>query len=108
MTPDEDGNWRLSIKGLPKSAVNTDGTKGGDYLYYIKESAENGFSLESTENNEGINSGIIKLVNRKHEYYELPDTGGVGTRPYKVAGLALMLTSAVYLISVKKRKRRSG
>lgn len=108
MTPDEDGNWRLSIKGLPKSAVNTDGTKSSDYLYYIKEAAENGFSLESVENNEGINSGTIKLVNRKHEYYELPDTGGIGTRPYKVAGLAMMLFSAAYLIRIKKRKRGAG
>ena len=105
MTPDEEGNWSLTISGLPKSVANADGTAGSDYLYYIKEVAAHGYALESSENNEGINSGTITLVNRIHEHYELPDTGGIGTKSHTMAGLALILFSAAYLICSRKRRR---
>ena len=109
MTPDEDGNWNLVIKDLPKSTKNADGTRGTDYLYYIKEVSVNGFNLESATNNEGTNSGTIKLFNRELEGYELPETGGIGTQVYTASGLMLMLTGAVSTVCVanKRRKNRS-
>ncbi len=106
MTPDENGNWSLTISGLPKATANVNGTKGTDYLYYIKEVSAPGFELESAENNAGINSGTIKLVNREVEGYLLPQTGGAGTKLYTAAGLLLMLSSTAYLVYIKKKGRR--
>ncbi len=105
MTPDENGNWSLTIKDLPKATKNADGTRGTNYLYYIKEVGVGGYALESVENNSGINFGTIKLVNKELEGYELPETGGTGTRLYTTAGLLLVLTSAACLL-YKFRKRR--
>lgn len=106
MTPDANGNWNLTITDLPKATENVNGTKGTNYLYYIKEVGVNGFDLESSENNDGINSGTIKLVNRKQEGYVLPKTGGAGTNLYTMAGLLLMLTSAAYLMYSNHPRRR--
>ena len=106
MTPDADGNWSLTIDKLPKATKNINGTKGTDYLYYIKEVGVNGYFLESSENNDGINSGTIKLVNRKLEGYVLPETGGIGTQLYTTAGLLLILTSTAFLLY--NHKKRGG
>ena len=106
MTPDQDGNWRLTIKGLPKGTQKADGTKGVTYLYYIKEVAVNGYALESSENNEGINSGTIKLVNREQEGYILPETGGAGTTTYTMAGLLLIILGTAYLMYRPTARRR--
>lgn len=108
MTPDEDGNWSLTITGLPKATRNADGTKGTDYLYYIKELTSNGYALESAENNAGINTGTIKLVNRKTEGYVLPETGGIGTQMYTTAGLLMVLISAAFLVYNHRKSRREA
>ncbi len=106
MTPNADGEWSLTITDLPKAAKNADGTKGTDYLYYIKEVGVNGFTLESSENNDGITSGIIKLVNREQEGYELPETGGPGTTAYTIAGLALMTTACGAFLHRHRKKTK--
>jgi LPXTG-motif cell wall-anchored protein len=106
MTPDEDGNWSLTITNLPRATKNVDGTKGTNYFYYIKEVGVNNYELESAENNTGINSGTIKLVNRRLNGYTLPETGGAGTNLYTMAGLLLMLTSAAYLMYSNHPRRR--
>lgn len=105
MTPDEKGNWSLTITKLPKSAVK-DGTRGADYLYYVKEVNAGLYALESSTNNGGINAGVIKLVNREQDGYILPETGGAGTHLYTVSGLLLMLASAAYLMYIVKNRRR--
>ncbi len=108
ITPDEKGNWNLTITGLPKSTQNSDGTQGINYLYYVKEVKVSGYEMESAENNAGINFGIIKLVNREQEGYTLPETGGTGTQMYTMAGLILTAFSIVFLLySSKKRGRRN-
>lgn len=106
MTPDEDGNWNFTITGLPKATRNADGTKGTDYLYYIKEAYGGGYVLESAQNNDGINSGTIKLVNRKKEGYLLPKTGGIGTKVFTMAGTILVLISIPLLIINRKKRRK--
>ena len=108
MTPDENGNWRLTITGLPKATKNADGTRGTNYLYYIKEVSVGGYELESAENNSGINLGTIKLVNKETEGYILPETGGAGTQMYTTAGLLLMLTSAAFLVYIHTKRRREA
>ena len=106
ITPDDNGNWRFTITDLPKATKNQNGTRGTNYLYYIKEVKVNGYTLESAENNSGINSGTITLVNREVEGYVLPETGGTGTQMYTTAGLLLMLTSAAYLMYIHLKRRR--
>ena len=106
MTPDEKGNWNLTVTQLPKSAVKADGTRGTDYLYYVKEVNAGLYALESSTNNGGINAGVIKLVNREQDGYILPETGGAGTHLHTVAGLLLMLASAAYLMYIVKNRRR--
>ena len=106
MTPDEDGNWSLTITGLPKAIRNADGTEGTNYLYYIKEVGAGGYALESAENNAGINSGTIKLVNRKTDGYLLPKTGGTGTLMYTMAGLLLVVISTAFLMYNHAKRRR--
>ena len=106
MTPDAKGNWSLVIENLPKATKNADGTKGTDYLYYVKEVDLAGYNLESTVNNEGTNMGTITLVNRAREGYLLPETGGAGTLLYTVAGLLLTLSSITLLVYKHKKCRR--
>ena len=106
MTPDEKGNWSLTITGLPKATKKSDGTKGTDYLYFIKEVGVGGYTLESSENNSGINSGTIKLTNRKTEGYVLPETGGIGTEIYTKSGLLLILISTAFLMKKFKKRRK--
>ena len=108
ITPDADGNWSLVIEDLPKATKNADGTKGTNYLYYIKEAEVGGFLLDAAENNAGINTGTIKLTNRELEGYTLPETGGAGTHLYATAGLLLMLASAAYLVYIFTHRRREA
>lgn len=104
MTPDEKGNWSLTITKLPKAA-EVNGTRR-TYLYYVKEVNAGLYALESSTNNGGINAGVIKLVNREQDGYILPETGGAGTHLYTAAGLLLMLASAAYLMYIVKNRRR--
>ena len=108
VTPDKDGNWSLTITGLPKATRKADGTKGTDYLYYIKEVGVGGYELDSAENNAGINSGTIRLINRKTEGYLLPETGGIGTQMYTTAGLLLVLISTAFLVYNHRKRRREA
>ena len=106
VTPDAKGNWRLTVNDLPKATAKADGTKDKDYLYYIKEVNVGGYTLESAENNGGINSGTIKLVNRETDGYLLPETGGTGTQIYTISGLLLVSTSAVILMKKRRKCRK--
>ena len=108
MTPDAAGNWSLTITDLPKSAQKADGTRGADYLYYIKEVGVNGYALESSENNDGIRTGTIKLTNRKVEGYVLPETGGMGPYGYITAGWTLTLSATGFLLYRQRKRRREA
>ena len=105
IAPDENGDWHLTISDLPRATRNADGTKGTDYLYYVKEVDVDGYELVDAENNAGINSGVIKLTNRQKAGYELPSTGGAGTAPYIIGGL-LLCTAAVILLCYNFKPRR--
>ena len=65
-----------------------------------------GYGLESSENNNGINSGTIKLTNRETNGYELPETGGGGTMAYTTGGLLLM--AVPLLLGLRRRRRREA
>ena len=106
MTPDAEGNWSLTIGDLPKATKNADGTRGTNYLYYIKEVKVGGFLLESATNNEGTNAGTIRLTNKELEGYLLPETGGMGTNLYTIGGLALCAGAAILLLYNFRPRRK--
>ena len=93
---------------MPKATEKDDGTKDKDYLYYVREVNSGRYFMESSENNGGINSGIIKIVNREIDGYVLPETGGHGTRMYTVAGAGLIGISTACLVYRRIKRRREG
>ena len=48
------------------------------------------------------------FVNTKTTTYSLPETGGVGTTPYTIGGLLLMLGAGTLLLYRSKRRERGG
>ena len=70
--------------------------------------AVNGFELESADNNGGIVSGTIKLVNRELEGYVLPETGGMGPYGYITAGWTLTLSATGFLLYRQRKRRREA
>lgn len=106
LTPGEDALWKISRTGLP-AKVMEDG-KVYEYLYYFTEDnvplgwQHNG---AADVNNAGIASGEATIVNEMITY-TLPNTGGAGTLPYTLGGLALMLLACTLLYNQLLRKRR--
>lgn len=108
ITPGEDGNWLYKFENLPKTAsyVDNDGKKHTyEYQYYIKEKNISGYEFVSAVNldgvevseNNGITQGTIVLTN-KATSYELPATGGSGTKMYVIGGLLLTLLASIGLL----------
>lgn len=100
-----ENGWSLTIPNLPKSGT-VDG-KTVYYTYYVKE-VENGNYEVTYDNNEGIASGTITVINKTSDEpsYELPETGGSGTFGFAAAGAALM--GAALLGGYNKKRRKRG
>ncbi len=84
-------------------------SKDGKEIYYtVEEITDLGSSYTVTYvNNTGIQTGVITVNNKKNtesEPYRLPDTGGSGTTPYLISGIAIMAASLT-VIYLKRRKR---
>lgn len=90
--------WKFYIKDLPVKGFVGEGTaqKKVRYEYYVKEVKVDGVDVSGPEaqgkivytNNEGITTGIITIINKgTQQTYELPNTGGAGTRLYTLGGL---------------------
>ena len=106
LTPDADTLWKASRAGLP-AKVMEDGTVY-EYLYYFTEdNVPLGWQhkVAADTNNAGIASGEATIVNEMITY-TLPETGGTGTLPYTLGGLALMLLACTLLYNQFLRKRR--
>ena len=57
--------------------------------------------------NDSAEPGIIQIRNTK-KYYPMPETGGVGSDPFTVGGLAMVVLAAVmFLIHLRRQKKRS-
>lgn len=108
ITPGEDGNWLYKFENLPKTAsyVDENGNKHSyEYQYYVKEKNISGYefvhavTLDGVEvsANNGITQGTIVLTN-KATAYELPATGGSGTRMYVIGGLLLSILALIGLL----------
>ena len=57
--------------------------------------------------NDSAESGIIQIRNTK-KYYPMPETGGVGSAPFTVGGLAMVVLAAVmFLMHLRRRKKQA-
>ena len=85
------------------------------YVYYVREvnpSADT-ITVEYSENNEdGINSGTIDIINtvseEERETIVLPETGGGGNWPYVVSGVTLMAVCLFGGVVMTRRRRRAS
>ncbi|MDD7294038.1 MAG: Ig-like domain-containing protein, partial [Oscillospiraceae bacterium] len=103
ITLNKDGSWSKALN-LPLTDEN-----GRTYYYYIVEVDKNGNPAEtiqgsgakyipiSYENNaSSLNEGssvvmtVVNKLSEKSESYELPSTGGIGTRWYTISGLLVL------------------
>lgn len=56
--------------------------------------------------NDSAESGTIQIRNTK-KYYPMPETGGVGSDPFTVGGLAMVVLAAVmFLVHVRRQKKQ--
>ena len=79
---------------------------GAIYSYYVEEvSVPDGFTV-TYSNNDGIQSGTITVKNTKQEHdYVLPETGGLGTHPFRALGLTLLTLAGLFAGAVLLRRR---
>jgi len=97
-------NWQHTFTDLLKT------NKAGEtYYYYVKEDSVTNYNT-SYVNNDGITQGEIKVINKAEDkpVYELPSTGGPGTRAYTTAGLLMMITAISMLLHIKNSRRKEG
>lgn len=112
ITLDADNDWTYSLKDLLGEAAEED-----EYIYFFVEANvdENYTPYYSTnnsiftKNSPGVSAGNIVVVKNVNEgeppAYELPQTGGIGTTPYTVAGIAVLMTAAVYGVILYRRRK---
>ena len=105
----EYGEWSYTWTELPKKAA--DGR--GDYTYTVQETPVSGFEPTYTYpagNNEetGIISGTIRIINTKTTNYVLPETGGSGPALVTASGVLLAGASGAGYLYFRRRRRKGG
>lgn len=91
-------NWSGELKWLPVKDPN-----GKGYTYYVEEVTVPGYDGVVTVNETADGSFSFTITNTAQPVYELPETGGIGTTPYTLGGLAMLLCGAV-LFLLKRRQ----
>ena len=80
------------------------------YYYFIQElgTGQQYDVIYSANNNPGVeNGGLLTMTNKKKAGdYELPSTGGAGTKLYTAGGGALMLAALMCGVCRKRRRER--
>lgn len=112
-----DGNWSADI------TMDLNNILGQNYYYWIEETRLGTTDISSTKytpyyrynNDEGLlaisgydSDPTIEVFNKaENDTGTLPETGGTGTAPYKAAGAAIACTSAVLLVTKRRRTARN-
>ena len=117
-TPEENAGYTLSVdvnnylyafKDLPSEGELTveDKTYHVTYTYLISEESpldyEPVYMQDGVENTEGFIYSGGNIINKPSESYVLPNSGGIGTKPFKIAGLAIILIAGMILFIRKKK-----
>lgn len=101
-------SWKTTINGLPSKVTDDDGNVT-TYTYYVKEiskTVEGEYTVEySTEDD-----GTLVITNKStSDEYELPETGGPGTRiAYTLGSILMLLASAAFLYIKKRNDGKKG
>ncbi|MGN0268742.1 MAG: Cna B-type domain-containing protein, partial [Lachnospiraceae bacterium] len=101
--------WTHTFTDLPLTDTDTDGNTV-NYYYYVEEVSVPNYSTSYT-NNGGIQSGTITVTNKATDTptYELPETGGPGTRiAYTLGSILILLASAAFLYIKKRNDGKKG
>lgn len=109
ITISKSNDWKSAeIKDLPLTDE-----KGNYYQYYIKEVDSDKYipiSYDDGKTLEADKTTTLELTNKPNETsggIELPETGGMGTKPYTTVGLSLMAMSAA-IMYIRRRKRKNA
>ena len=102
----KDNDWHITV---PEAAL-TDYSEDGWVFTVTEVKGPSGYMVRY-RNNGGIRTGTIYVVNIKAEQdeYELPETGGIGTKVYIAGGTILMMSSCLlggYRMRHKRERRR--
>lgn len=92
----ENNDWTHTWEGLDQAM---------DY-YVVEKSNISGWT-PSYINNEGVTNGTITIRNTKEREFLLPSTGGTGTRPYTVGGLAVIAVGLLYGFVLKRKRGKA-
>ena len=83
----------------PQSFTTEYSTDGGTW--------QEAFDGAAFRPNDSAGSGTIQIRNTK-KYYPMPETGGVGSDPFTVGGLAMVvLTAVMFLMHLRRRKKQA-
>ena len=105
-------SWQLLIENL----ISTEIVDGQEvfYVYYVEEvtPASDDFVRVAYDNNDGISSGDITIINTvsevEREHIILPETGGGGNWPYVVGGVTLMTVCLFGGVVMTRRRRKAS
>lgn len=114
VTPDANGDWTYTWEGLPRKDAN-----GNPYTYSVEETAIGGetdmngyetsyFYPNDGNANTGIDRGEIRITNTQTARFVLPETGGVGSATFIIAGLLLVGMSGVGYLYIERKRRKGG
>jgi lysophospholipase L1-like esterase len=109
-------NWQCTLENLP-----TQDSNGNSYYYWVEETPVSNYTAsysfddadDSTLyciNAQKVGDGVMTITNTKEntgdEGYNLPSTGGTGTKPYRLAGLFLMGGGCALTFATQFTRRR--
>ncbi len=92
----------LTIMGIPLGASYT--VKEDVAGYYTYHTINSGLQIESDTAEGTLSVGRNEVAFHNYTMRELPATGGMGTAPIYLFGIALMALSVIILLKKKKRK----
>ena len=93
-------NWRCTFEGLDPDA-----------LYYIRELEVNGFEVKYSTQEALAPGGATTVITNTRKInagYELPSTGGTGTKRNTAGGFLLMGAALVCGVIFRRRRERRG
>ncbi|WP_418752092.1 SpaA isopeptide-forming pilin-related protein [Frisingicoccus sp.] len=102
-TLSNENGWETTILNLPKTGTLEDQNKTPvSYSYYVTEVTKGDYttSISSSGNDTYV---LWTITNKKPDQpaHELPETGGIGTTPYTMAGIVLI--AIAFLLYIYKK-----